>query len=178
MNGKLNSWWNPDIRPENITDYEETHTTTNETGEEQAQTETYKFIKMPIIIDKVLNELSFIWTHAGCVWYNRLANRTVKDELDALNAKLQVPDYTQIIFTITAPNTSWTATENCYLVGTIYKKSADNEASITINDALVCYASVTGNAGLDASAFIPVKKGQVIKTGSNGLYNIKIYGIL
>lgn len=88
MNSKLNSWWNPDIRPENITDYEETYTTTNEAGEEQTQTETYKFVKSPLIIDKILNKLSFIWTHAGCVWYNKLANRTVKDELDALNAKI------------------------------------------------------------------------------------------
>ena len=87
MNNKLNSWWNPDLRPENIEDYEETYTSTNDTGEEQTQTETYKFIKLPIIINKVLSRAAFIWTHAGCVWYNRLSNRTVKDELDALNAK-------------------------------------------------------------------------------------------
>ncbi len=37
-----------------------------------------------------MDKLAFIRTHAAAVWYNKLAKRTVKDEIDDLKRKIDV----------------------------------------------------------------------------------------
>ena len=65
--------FNPDIRPSEIDTYTETN------GEQTAE---YKIINAHPIINGILNKLAFFRTHAAAVYYNRLANKTVKQKFD------------------------------------------------------------------------------------------------
>lgn len=76
--------WAPDIRPESIETFYETYVP--EGGGEQ--TVEYKIFNVNVIIGEVLSKFAFWRTHAKAVWYNKLANRTVADEINDLNAKL------------------------------------------------------------------------------------------
>lgn len=74
----------PDIRPEHIETITENYTFEN--GEEQ--TAEYKIFNVDGIVGGILNKFAFWHTHAKAVWYNKLANRTVADEIIDLNAKI------------------------------------------------------------------------------------------
>ena len=54
------------------------------------QTSSYKVLNTYPIIGGILDKLAFIRTHAAAVWYNKLAKRTVKDEIDDLKRKIDV----------------------------------------------------------------------------------------
>lgn len=69
--------FNPDIRPSEIDTYTETN------GEQTAE---YKIINAHPIINGILNKLTFFRTHAAAVYYNRLANKTVKQKFDDVDA--------------------------------------------------------------------------------------------
>lgn len=69
--------FNPDIRPSEIDTYTETN------GEQTAE---YKIINAHPIIGGILNKLAFFRTHAAAVYYNRLANKTVKEKFDDVDA--------------------------------------------------------------------------------------------
>ena len=73
------SRWIPDIRPEEIDTYQETN------NEESA---TYKIVNAHPILSHVLDKLAFFRTHAAAVWYNKLANKTVKDKLDEIDESI------------------------------------------------------------------------------------------
>lgn len=75
-----------DIRPENIETFTETYTP--EGGEEQ--TVIYKRVSDHPILNGIKDKLAFFVTHAGAVWYNKQANRTVADEIKDLNAKIPI----------------------------------------------------------------------------------------
>ena len=75
----------PDIRTENIETITESYTPSG--GGEQ--TATYKIINVHPILNGILDKLAFFRTHAAAVWYNKLAGRTVADELKDLNAKMK-----------------------------------------------------------------------------------------
>ena len=70
----------PDIRPENIETITESYTPSG--GGEQ--TTTYKILNVHPIINGILDKLAFFRTHAAAVWYNKLAGRTVADEIEDL----------------------------------------------------------------------------------------------
>ena len=72
----------PDIRPENIETITETYTPSG--GGEQ--TATYKIINVHPILNGILDKLAFFRTHAAAVWYNKLAGRTVADEIKDLKS--------------------------------------------------------------------------------------------
>ena len=78
----------PDIRPENIETITESYTPSIGGGVEQ--TSSYKVLNTYPIIGGILDKLAFIRTHAAAVWYNKLAKRTVKDEIDDLKRKIDV----------------------------------------------------------------------------------------
>lgn len=73
----------PDIRPENIETITETYAPSG--GGEQ--TATYKILNVHPIINGILDKLAFFRTHAAAVWYNKLAGRTVEDEIEDLNTR-------------------------------------------------------------------------------------------
>ena len=39
-------------------------------------------------MSKVLNKLAFFKTHVGAIWYNKLANKTLKTKLDEIDYKI------------------------------------------------------------------------------------------
>ena len=73
------SRWVPDIREDEITEFQE------QNGEETA---TYKAVNVHPIISRVLDKLAFFRTHVSAVWYNKLANKTVKDKLDEIDTSI------------------------------------------------------------------------------------------
>lgn len=84
QNTKIGTTWAPDISPEAIETFTESYTP--EGGEEQ--TVTYKRVADHPILNGIRDKLAFFMTHAGAVWYNKQANRTVKDELEDVNTKM------------------------------------------------------------------------------------------
>lgn len=73
------SRWVPDIREDEITEFQE------QNGDETA---TYKAVNVHPIISRVLDKLAFFRTHVSAVWYNKLANKTVKDKLDEIDTSI------------------------------------------------------------------------------------------
>ena len=73
------SRWVPDIREDEITEFQE------QNGDETA---TYKAVNVHPIISRVLDKLTFFRTHVSAVWYNKLANKTVKDKLDEIDTSI------------------------------------------------------------------------------------------
>lgn len=72
--------FNPDIRSSEIDTYTETN------GEQTAE---YKIVNTHPIIGGILNKLAFFRTHASAVWYNRLANKTVKQKFDDVDSEVR-----------------------------------------------------------------------------------------
>ena len=85
QNPKTGTTWTPDIRPENIETFEETYTP--EGGEQQ--TITYKAVDNHPILNKVLDKFAFFKSHVSAIWYNKLANITLKQKLDEMDAGLE-----------------------------------------------------------------------------------------
>lgn len=73
------SRWVPDIREDEITEFQE------QNGDETA---TYKAVNVHPIISRVLDKIAFFRTHVSAVWYNKLANKTVKDKLDEIDTSI------------------------------------------------------------------------------------------
>lgn len=73
------SRWVPDIREDEITEFHE------QNGDETA---TYKAVNVHPIISRILDKLAFFRTHVSAVWYNKLANKTVKDKLDEIDTSI------------------------------------------------------------------------------------------
>ena len=73
------SRWVPDIREDEITEFQE------QNGDETA---TYKAVNVHPIISRILDKLAFFRTHVSAVWYNKLANKTVKDKLDEIDTSI------------------------------------------------------------------------------------------
>lgn len=99
-NTKVGTTWAPDIRPESIETFDETYTP--EGGEQQ--TVTYKRVADHPILNGIRDIKAFFTTHAAAVWYNKLAKRTIADEIDDL--KIETLEITGAV----------TATYNIYCV--------------------------------------------------------------
>lgn len=82
----------PDIRPENIETISETCTPSG--GGEQ--TASYKILNVHPIINGILDKLAFFRTHAAAVWYNKLAGRTVADEIKDLKMDTIYKDVSEL----------------------------------------------------------------------------------
>lgn len=81
--------WVPDIRPENMDTYTETHTPEGGGAE---QTEEYKITDAHPVIGGLLNKLAFFRTHAAAVWYNRLGKITMKQKIDEMQVDIDRMD--------------------------------------------------------------------------------------
>lgn len=88
------------------------------------------------------------------------------------------PDYTNVIKTINTAGASWTATQDCFIIGQIQQTDASTGAYVYVDGVQVsgCVVPNTKNSIVFDSIF--VKKNQVVTTRSNyGSYNLKAYGI-
>ena len=101
----------------------------------------------------------------------------VATEFKALNAKMLTPDYDQIITNIKSTNALWTATEDCFLVGSVSQNANQNVAIVTVNDIRVGSTYVSGGIASGITIFVPVSKDSIVKTNTNGTYDLKAYKI-
>ena len=78
-------------------------------------------------------------------------------------------------------NTSWTATNDCFIVGVVEYASSmgNNNAYVTI-DSIYAYALGAGNTStnLVGAVYIPARKGQIIQVYSKTYGRVKAYDIL
>lgn len=74
----------PDFRSETVQTYTETYTP--EGGTEQ--TATYKIGTAHPIIGGILDKLTWVRTHAAAVWWNKLANITLRDKITSMDGEI------------------------------------------------------------------------------------------
>ena len=86
-------------------------------------------------------------------------------------------DYDQIITNIKSTNALWTATEDCFLVGSVSQNANQNVAIVTVNDIRVGSTYVSGGIASGITIFVPVSKDSIVKTNTNGTYDLKAYKI-
>lgn len=93
---------------------------------------------------------------------------------------IKYPDYTKsAITTITTRGASWTATEDCFLIGHIWKDANTNKAIVSIDNVPV-FTSHNTNSDTYERDFPPiyVKKGSVVSTrGDSGYYYLIAYPV-
>lgn len=87
---------------------------------------------------------------------------------------ISFPNYSRHLKSIITANTSWTATEDCWITG--YVNGEETAAAFVYVDNVVCGASYVANTSNLSGVMIPVKKGSVIKTRNYGTYTLEIYG--
>lgn len=86
-NTKTGTTWAPDIRLGSIETFTENFTP--EGGE--TQTATYKIVPSHPILDKVLDKMAWFRTHAGAVWYNKLAGLTLLQKIKNMEEGIAIP---------------------------------------------------------------------------------------
>ena len=97
---------------------------------------------------------------------------TVQGAIDELiGGGFTVADFSDIITEIKTTNATYTATENCYVVGRI---SGENSSSPLLYIDNTVVASSAATSFFDV--YIMLAKGQVLKTRDVGKYELKIYG--
>lgn len=142
--------WVPDIRPENIDTY-------TENNEEQSA--EYKIVDAHPIIGGVLDKLAFFRTHASAVWYNKLKNITVLQQLDNLAsnigtlAKLPTIDKTSLVAAVNELNVK---TSSYISAGLLIPNGSDLNTYKTPGKYRTLLAANTAtliNAPIDNSAF-------------------------
>ena len=128
----------PDIRPENIDTYTETHTP--EGGTEQSA--EYKIVDAHPIIGGVLDKLAFFRTHASAVWYNKMKNITVLQKLDNLASNIGV--LTQLA---TTDKTSLVAAVN-----ELNENMANKQSTITGGASTIAASNLSANRVLTSNS--------------------------
>lgn len=124
LNPKTGTVWTPDIRPDKIETFEEIYT--SEGGEQQAI--TYKIVDNHPILNKVLDKFAFFKTHVSAIWYNKLANITLKQKLDEMDAGIQDVSV-KIPNTNVKYNTIFRADCNEIITPGIFEKLISNNAT-------------------------------------------------
>ena len=93
-----------------------------------------------------------------------------------LNSNLEeykfLPRYDAVIGTMTSPSQEYTCVVNSFLIGTI-KAVPDGWASVRSMDNLNYYLALETTQN-ETAICIPFKKGDVIKLGSAGIYNLGV----
>lgn len=83
-----------------------------------------------------------------------------------------------MIHTISTRGTSWTATENCYMIGMVKQKDEGLAAVVSVNGVDVCSVYAQNSSESNNIVFVPVKKEQIVTTRATyGQYDIKFYGL-
>lgn len=80
INPKTGTTWAPDIRPEEIEEFDEEAS--------DGAIAQYKAVDNHPILNKVLDKMAFFRTHVGAVWYNKFDNISLKQKLDAMDAQI------------------------------------------------------------------------------------------
>lgn len=81
INPKTGTTWAPDIRPEEIEEFDEEAS--------DGAFAQYKAVDNHPILNKVLEKMAFFRTHAGAVWYNLLERKTLLAKLNEMDAEIE-----------------------------------------------------------------------------------------
>ena len=88
------------------------------------------------------------------------------------------PDYSNVLHTISTRGASWTATEDCYAIGSAKQDNGTYGAAVAVNNVNVAGAYVQNSNDSTSMLFVLVKKGQIVSTRETyGKYDIKFYGL-
>lgn len=102
----------------------------------------------------------------------------LQEEVDELNSRGFLPNFENVIKLSFSANETWTATEDCWVMGHLKYASSQGgyDTNITCNGKFIasCYDS-TSNAY--SPVCIPLKKGTTIITGTYGGYVMRAYGL-
>ena len=125
---------------------------------------------------------------AGTVAYDNknsgLVAKDVQGAIDEVNTNRVGFISGTLLHTISTANTSYTATKNCWARCTIKGKYNVSNNGISIDGINLMHiykydeSKTTSDEILELSNILPVKKGQVIKTGTDGSYAVKIYEMI
>ena len=98
-----------------------------------------------------------------------VAPTTVGVELSALNAKMlyPVPDYSNVLATITSGNQTFVSAQKCILVGGI-----NGGANVTLNKNVI---TIWSTADEFSSVFLPLDVGDNVYFRAQGTYNLKVF---
>lgn len=102
-------------------------------------------------------------------------------ELNSNLSNVSIPfiDTSRVLYTQNNKNFTYTATEDCAVVGTI-ETSGANSSTIYINDVRTGGAYCQSGS-VTVSVFLPLKKGQILKVDAgafNSSYPLKIFALL
>lgn len=93
------------------------------------------------------------------------------------NYAIGVPNYSDVLSTITTKNASYTATKNCWLIGWISHLQGENIGGhVYVDNVDVATDYNSGNIATTSPVTLPIKKGSVITTSSKGYYDLKVFG--
>lgn len=81
INPKTGTTWAPDIRPEEIEEFDEEAS--------DGASAQYKAVDNHPFLNKVLDKMAFFRTHAGAVWYNLLERKTLLTKLNEMDAEIE-----------------------------------------------------------------------------------------
>lgn len=86
-------------------------------------------------------------------------------------------DTDNVLATITTAGASYTATENCWVIG-IHENNGALGSQVFLNGITVgTIYDRTTHAILSSSVCFPVMKGQTVTTRSVGTYELTVYGV-
>lgn len=92
-----------------------------------------------------------------------------------VNSRVGFADLSNVLHTITTRGASWTATEDCLMIGSVGGGSTSN-GSIVYVDNIVVFASTLDN---NITTHFYIKKGQTVATRENyGRYNLSFYKLM
>lgn len=113
-----------------------------------------------------------------------LANEQAIREINSnLTYKIGMPDYSNVIATITTYSATYTATQPCVLVGSISDDSDGYVAHVSVNGTLVAEGGAASPTSTSfrvlTPIFIPINTGDIVTTRANrGNYNIRVLGYI
>lgn len=100
----------------------------------------------------------------------------IKEQNSNLNNKIGFIDFDNELHKFDARGMSWTATENCFLVGII---SSNKDNCIVYVNGVIVGCIFTINVITNSSICVPVLKGQTVTTEpTSGTYVFSAYGLI
>lgn len=102
-----------------------------------------------------------------------------------LNNNIGFPNYLNVLddTSLKSRGASYTATENCWVIGSLLQDDISTAAILYVDDTLVQQVrntkEQTSGYFCEMNVMVPVKKGSIVTTRSNaGTYNLKVYAML
>ena len=111
---------------------------------------------------------------------------TVQGAIDKLNSnfdnRIGFPNYSRVLdsTTLKASSASYTATENCWLIGYIEGGSTVGTPEVYVDGVRIAMIYAKDHSKYNTMVCVPIKKGSVITTRGNntGAYSLSVYAMM